>query len=263
MSDAAPPTDLLALWATRLQHATAPHRHALNDAAALETAEALWSGREQPLAALQTLLTARGLLLDAAALQVVAWSLLLDSVPKPSGTGSPDWTRLTGIAELHDLTRPGEVAPLVRLLSDERWLTPDLLQARPWLPEMTGAEDALLGIFDLEWSGFLTHLGSVGPWVYAAGVADVQALAHAYGDLVRLALSHFQTDLLAAAFSRAEAGRVPSLLARLGPLAPPADIRADPRKAATLLGAEESFWAAVQRQARQRTDAWAARRSGG
>ncbi|WP_189090086.1 hypothetical protein [Deinococcus ruber] len=263
MSDVAPPSDLSALWATRLQRALIQHRHPLTQPAAQHVAEALWNGREQPLAALQTLLTAQGLSLDAAALRGVAWSVLGVSAPQASGTGPTDWTRLTGIAELHDLTRPGEVVPLVRLLSDERWLAPDLLQARPWLPAATSAEDVLLGIFDLEWSGFLTHLGSVGPWVYAAGVADIQALAHAYGGVVRLALAHSQADLLAAAFSQVEGEGVPSLLARLGPLAPSADLRADPQTAAALLSAEQTFWAAVQRQARQRTDAWAARRSGG
>ncbi|WP_425145007.1 hypothetical protein [Deinococcus sp.] len=180
------------------------------------------------------------------------------------------WTRLTGIAELHDVTRHAEIEALVKLLSDEPWLAPDLLHPRPWLRGLgsMSAEELLLNIFEQEWSGFVTHLGAGGPWVYAADVASVQALAHAYAEVVRLASRPPETNSLAAALRQEYEEAAPSLLARLGPVLLTPVVGSLPGHSRSgadvphLLAAERAFWTAAEAQAWARRESWAAQRAG-
>ena len=178
--------------------------------------------------------------------------------PAPLNTGA-----LVGIAELHDLSFSHQAAPLLRLLSQEAQLIPDLRRPRPWLgPWLAQREgqavlDALL---EQEWTGFLAHLGRVGPWVYAPTVQGLQRLSAGYTRLTVQAQGH---DL-----SGCEAA---SLLGRLwtdgrcggGFLAESAQPvnreQADQHVAVEPQQAELDFWTLAQIQAAQQRRDWAAR----
>ena len=118
--------------------------------------------------------------------------------PSPLNTGA-----LNGIAELHDLSFSHQTAPLLRLLSQEAQLIPDLLRPRPWL-EQRNAQAVLDALLEQEWTGFLAHLGRVGPWVYAPTVQGLQRLSAGYTRLTFQAQGH---DL--------SGGEAASLLGRL------------------------------------------------
>ena len=152
---------------------------------------------------------------------------------------------LLGIAEVHDLSLAYQIGPLLRLLSEEADLLPDLLHARPWLAEGE-PQEVLETLLEQEWSGFLARLGSVGPWVFAPTVAALQALSGAYTAVVE-----------AASTSDLRGCGAPSLLGRLnasGKLSGQGEVTGAQKT-------EADFWALAEgRAARQRAD-WAARRN--
>ena len=166
--------------------------------------------------------------------------------PRPGGLGP-----LIGIAEVHDLSFAHEVLPLVQLLSEEPELAPDLRRPRPWLPGTLDTEAVLNALLDQEWTGFVAHVGQVGPWVYVPTVADLQSLSAAYTEVVEAArsadLSGSSADL-----SGSFAG---SLLTRLsGPLCPVACGQAAP------LDLEAAFWQLAANLAAQRRSQWSSSR---
>ena len=174
--------------------------------------------------------------------------------PAPLNTGA-----LVGIAELHDLSFSHQAAPLLRLLSQEAQLIPDLRRPRPWLAQQDG-QAVLDALLKQEWTGFLAHLGRVGPWVYAPTVQGLQRLSVGYTRLALQAQGHGLGGCEAA-----------SLLGRLwadgrwkGSFLPES---AQPVKreqagqnvAADVQQAELDFWTLAQTQAAQQRRDWAAR----
>lgn len=162
---------------------------------------------------------------------------------------------LTRLSEWHDLTRTAEAEALARELRGERELTPDLLQARPWLAQQLGlAEDAGLAeqsslsgllrtLLALQGPGFLARLGRVGPWVYVADVAEVQRLSARYAAVVAQTDSHESGPLTARLRATQMWPRSPARLPFWR------------RQAATAVATapEADFWAAAQALARPPT----------
>ena len=265
-----PPDSLLS---ERLRRALAAEDHTLPEGAAQTVLETVREQLSDPVVAALALmddgLSAQGVTLAPAVLTRVGRALLGVTDPPTR----PSLSQLSALSELHDLSRPGEVAPLVRLLAGESELEGDLRRARPWLAaDLTDAEAVLTGIFEGEWWGFVARVGVAGPWVYAAGVADLQALSREYGTLLELARAARPADLLDVALRQTLlATAAPTLLARLSAaeLPPVPRGRAVPRArgtvsavvgAATLLAAEDAYWRSAKAQARRRTERWAARR---
>ncbi len=158
--------------------------------------------------------------------------------------GAPPSSTLIGIAEVHDLSFAYQVEPLLRLLHEEAELLPDLLRARPWLAE-SGRQEVMATVLEQEWSGFLARLGSLGPWVFAQTVADLQALSGAYSAVVEAAS---RSDLR---------GCAPSSL--LGRLRTGGELGGQ----GAVTGAEEAeaaFWAQAESKAARQRAEWAARR---
>lgn len=260
-------TNVLSTQAHLLQHTLRAQGRALGDEAALEVVTRFRTDPAPSLAGLDGALRGQGLDLEAVALTRLAWALL--GVPAPRSVQLTPTARgqLTHLVELHDVSLPSRARELGGQLARERTLAPDLLRVRPWLGGVSGAREVLAAVFDTEWSGFLSLLGEFGPWVYAPSVADLQALSRHYAALVRLASGSREEGVLAAALRLAPplegGGPGPSLLARLEAT----DYRAgdgnpsrEADETAALVEAEDAFWAAAQRQARQRRGEWAARR---
>ncbi|GBF08038.1 hypothetical protein DAERI_210034 [Deinococcus aerius] len=235
---------------------------------ALETILAGWRTPDQPLLALDAALRHEGVALEPPALAEVAWALLGVQGRARLQLGEARWTRLTHLAELHDVTLPSQARTLARQLAGEAFLVPDLLRARPWLrePGREGAENVLAAILHTEWSGFLALLGEFGPWVYVPTVADLQALSRPYARLVHQAAESQDAELLSAALQidppeesllvrlevtdYRQSGRREALSLRVG------------RNAAQLAELEQSFWDDAERLAQRRRAEWAARRGG-
>jgi hypothetical protein len=152
---------------------------------------------------------------------------------------------LLGLAEVHDLSFGSQIAPLLRLLSQEAELMPDLLRARPWLDSglVSDADSLFSLLLDQEWTGFVAHIGRVGPWVYAPTVAALQQLSAGYTQLVGVAR---QSDLSGVGAA--------SLMGRLRDAGLPQGSGRD------ALAAEQLFWQLAQAQAAQQKQLWAARR---
>ena len=151
------------------------------------------------------------------------------------------------MAELHDLSFGYQAGPLLRLLSQETQLVPDLLRARPWLVDLQTREEVLSALLEQEWTGFVARLGGLGPWVFAPSVADLQALSAAYTSLVEHAVGR---DL---------SGREPESL--LGRLWSGGD-RAGREPPDAAVQAEDAFWTLAESRAVQRRQAWAETRDG-
>lgn len=174
--------------------------------------------------------------------------------PAPLNTGA-----LVGIAELHDLSFSHQAAPLLRLLSQEADLIPDLRRPRPWLAQREG-QVVLEALLEQEWTGFLAHLGRVGPWVYAPTVQGLQRLSAGYTRLTIQAQGQGLSGCEAA-----------SLLGRLwadghwggsflSESAQPVNReQAGQNISAEMQQAELDFWTLAQTQAAQQRRDWAAR----
>jgi hypothetical protein len=152
-------------------------------------------------------------------------------------------TALLGLSEVHDLSFESQIAPLLCLLSQELELGPDLLRARPWLGSGQDAVTLLETLLEQEWTGFVAHIGRVGPWVYAPTVAALQELSAGYTRLVEVAR---QSDLTRVAAD--------SLLGRLRDGGLPIGTGRD------ALAAEQLFWQLAKDHAAQQKLTWAARR---
>lgn len=260
----------VAALARRLGRALAPSAPGLTPPApgVLERIVSHWAGSGN-LSTLGALLAEAGFPLPDAALRQAAWAML--GVPAPGAVplGEARDTRLTHLAELHDVTGPSAVEALGARLTGEEHLVPDLLRARPWLEGegLRGAGEVLGAVFRSEWSGFLVLLGEFGPWAYVSSVADLQRLSRHYRDLVRTAAARAAEEALGAALQLqagdVRAGRLwsTSLLARLEV----AEYRrASPRLLAAgadgLADLEGAFWGAARDLAERRRTEWAARR---
>jgi hypothetical protein len=162
---------------------------------------------------------------------------------------------LLGIAELHDLSYKYQIEPLLRLLDQEEELVPDLLGARPWLKQTEDAQQVLEAILEHEWSGFVTHIGRVGPWVYAPTVADLQALSGAYTLLTQQArtldLSCCTPQSLLGRLAGSEDWANEGHVQLAHGLPNTADAQ----------HIEEAFWALARAKSEQQRNVWAARRS--
>ncbi|EYB68252.1 hypothetical protein DEIPH_ctg025orf0100 [Deinococcus phoenicis] len=184
------------------------------------------------------------------------WAALGQPRPRSLNLTPAARARLTHLAELRDVASPSDAARVGAELASERWLAPDLLAARPWLPLDTPARALPGAVLHSEWTGFLALLGESGPWVYAASVTDLQRLSRLYGELVGAASHASEATALEAAGS---GGPLPSLLARLEET----DYRtpaAPSPTASELVALERAFWQEAQAQAGARRAAWLARR---
>lgn len=157
----------------------------------------------------------------------------------------PERALLLGIAEVHDLSLAHQVGPLATLLADEQEVVADLSRARPWLEALDTPQGVLDALLEQEWSGFVARLGQVGPWVFAASVAGLQALRARYADVVTQA-----------GRSRLEGALPASLLGRLRATG----VHGTAQDLEHALRAEEAFWIQAQAQARQTREAWTFRR---
>ena len=238
----------------------------------LEQAVIRWAGAGGDLSALGMALGEAGLPLPEAALRRVAWGMLGVTAPGAVPLGQAQDTRLTHLAELHDVTGPSAVEALGVQLTGEEHLAPDLLRARPWLEAgvFRGAGEVLEAVFRTEWSGFLLLLGEFGPWAYVPSVVDLQRLSRHYRDLVWTAAALPGEQALDAAL-RLQAGHLRStpLLARLEAAAY-RRVTPTPRLPAaaaagvgSLVEREGAFWWAAQDLAERRRAEWAARRGRG
>lgn len=184
------------------------------------------------------------------------WAALGQPRPRSLTLPPAARARLAHLAELRDVASPSDAARVGAELASERWLAPDLLAARPWLPPHTPAREVPEAVLHSEWTGFLALLGEYGPWVYAASVADLQRLSRLYSRLVSAASCASEATVLAAALAGCP---LPSLLARLEET----DYRTPAAAAPTapeLAALELAFWQEVQAQAGTRRAAWLARR---
>ncbi|WP_407541591.1 hypothetical protein Q0M94_19055 (plasmid) [Deinococcus radiomollis] len=158
-------------------------------------------------------------------------------------------TTLLGISEVHDLSFAYQIGPLLRLLSAEAELLPDLLRARPWLAQR-GSQQVLEALLEQEWSGFLARLGRLGPWVFAPTVADLQALSGAYTTVVEAA----DTSALQGAAPFPLLDRLRASGERGG------QARSARGSSARAEAAEQAFWALAEARAERQRAEWAARR---
>jgi hypothetical protein len=196
------------------------------------------------LAGLEAGLRAQGVALEAQALRRVAWAALGQPRPRTVPLTPTSRARLAHLTDLRDVFSPADAERVGREFAGEVWLAPDLLAVRPWLPQ-TPAREVVGAVMRSQWSGLLALLGEHGPWVYAASVADLQALGRAYSAVVEAAAHAPEDAALDAALAQPDR---PSLLARLEatdhrqpgtPESPPAH----------LVALEQAFWTAAQEQA--------------
>ncbi len=179
--------------------------------------------------------------------------------PAPLNTGE-----LVGIAELHDLSFSHQAAPLLRLLSQEADLIPDLRRPRPWLAQRDG-QAVLDSLLEQEWTGFLAHLGRVGPWVYAPTVHGLQRLSAGYTWLTLQVQGHDLSgcepaSLLGRLWSDGRWGEGRRGGSVLTEGAQPVNREwAGQNVAATPQQAELDFWTLAQTLAAQQRREWAAR----
>lgn len=193
--------------------------------------------------------------LDEAALRRAVWSALGQPKPRSLKLLPQARTRLTHLTELRDVFSPADAARVGAELVGESGLAADLLAVRPWLPPETSAREVLGAVLRGEWSGLLGLLGEHGPWVYAATVADLQALARLNGELVAAASQADEEAVLNAALA---SGRTfPAVLARLEATN---YRRPAPGPAPDLAALEATFWREAERQARAAHERWQARR---
>ncbi|WP_343760943.1 hypothetical protein [Deinococcus depolymerans] len=168
--------------------------------------------------------------------------------------------RLAHMAELRDIDSPAAAARAGAEYAGERWLAPDLLGVRPWLPPDTSPREVPGAVLRAEWTGFLALLGEYGPWVYAADVRALQVLSGAYAALVRAAQAAPEAVALAAARQGLADAAHHTLLVRLE--ATP--YRRPPRCAPgpfSLADLERTFWSLAAEQAERQRAAWQARRN--
>lgn len=202
---------------------------------------------------LRACLDALGIELDAGALRRVAWAALGQPRPRAVALTPTARARLAHLAELRDVFSPSDAARVGAEFAGERWLAPDLLAVRPWLPPDLNAREVPGAVLDAERSGFLALLGEHGPWVYVGNVADLQTLSRLNSALVEAAARASEDDALNAALST---GPHPSILARLEGTA----YRQASTSPADLAALEGAFWQAAGAQARARREARLARR---
>ncbi|GAA5437586.1 hypothetical protein [Deinococcus aquaticus] len=200
------------------------------------------------------------------------WQALGLSRPRALPLTGAARERLAHMTELRDIDSPAAAARAGAEYAGERWLAPDLLGVRPWLPPDTPRREVPGAVLNGEWTGFLALLGEYGPWVYAADVRALQVLSGAYAALVQAAqVAPEPVALQAAALSLADAPHHTLLIRleatpyrrpgrparwwswRLPGRQPPAD-------ATTLVELERAFWTQVAAHAQDRRAAWATRR---
>ncbi|GGR50947.1 hypothetical protein GCM10008959_10350 [Deinococcus seoulensis] len=214
---------------------------------------------------------------EAPGWEAPTWQTLGLSRPRALPLTGAARERLAHLTELRDIDSPAAADRAGAEYAGERWLAPDLLGVRPWLPPGTPRREVPGAVLNGEWTGFLALLGEYGPWVYAADVRALQELSGAYAALVQAAQTAPEDVALhAAARSLADAPhhtllirleatpyRRPERPARWWPARwwswgrpgrqPPAD-------AATLVELERAFWTLVAAHAQDRRAAWVARR---
>ncbi|WP_152550663.1 hypothetical protein [Deinococcus sp. RL] len=191
-------------------------------------------------------------------LRRAVWTALGQPRPRSRKLSPPARARLTHLAELRDVFSPTDAVQVGAELAGEGELAADLLAVRPWLDPDTPTREVLPAVLRGEWSGLLALLGEHGPWVYAATVADLQALARLNGELVVAASQADEEAVLNAALA---SGRTfPALLARLEAT----DYRRPaPGPAPPLAALETAFWQEAGRGARAAYERWRARRHEG
>ncbi|WP_158679847.1 hypothetical protein [Deinococcus sp. NW-56] len=193
--------------------------------------------------------------MEDADLRRAVWTALGQPRPRSLKLSPQARARLSHLTELHDVFSPADAARVGAELAGERGLAADLLTVRPWLPSEIPAREVLNVVLRGEWSGLLALLGEHGPWVYAATVADLQALARLNGELVAAASRADEEAVLDAALA---SGRTfPALLARLE--------ATDYRRPASgpapdLAVLEAALWREAERQAQAAHERWQARR---
>ncbi|MDL2344875.1 hypothetical protein QOL99_12035 [Deinococcus sp. MIMF12] len=224
--------------------------------AALAQAGLNWTGQPPP----GSLAEVRAALpdMDEATLRRAVWAALGQPRPRSLRLSPGVRSRLAHLTELRDVFSPADAARVGAELASEPGLTADLLAVRPWLPSDTSAREVLTAVLRGEWSGLLALLGEQGPWVYAATVADLQALARLNGELVAAASRADEEAVLDAALA---SGRTfPALLARLEATD---HRRPVPGPAPDLAALEAAFWREAGRQARDAHERWQTRRREG
>lgn len=175
------------------------------------------------------------------------WAALGLATPRAVTLSPAARARLTHMAELRDVSSPGDAQRAGAEYARERHLAPDLLRVRPWLAPDTPARQVVTAVLNTEWTGFLALLGEHGPWVYAGSVRDLQELAEGYGALVRAAST--ATDDIA--FQAAQA-TPDSLLTRLEAT----DYRVPGNHGAAPGPLERAFWQDTHREALRRRQQW-------
>lgn len=176
------------------------------------------------------------------------WQTLGLSRPRAQPLTAAARARLAHLSELRDIDSPAAADRAGAEYAGERWLAPDLLGVRPWLPPDTPLRGVVRAVLDGEWTGFLALLGEYGPWVYAADVRALQELSGVYAALVQAAQTAPEDVALHAAHRSRQNAPHHTLLVRLEatPYRRPARSAPD---AAHLTALEGAFWAQVAGQA--------------
>lgn len=189
------------------------------------------------------------------------WQALGLSRPRAQPLTAAGRARLAHLTELRDIDSPAAADRAGAEYAGERWLAPDLLGVRPWLPPDTPRREVLRAVLNGEWTGFLALLGEYGPWVYAADVRALQDLSGAYAALVQAAQTAPEDVALHAASRSRQDAPHHTLLMRLEatPYRRPARSAPD---SAHLTELERAFWAQVSGQAARHRAARPGRQTG-
>ncbi|OOV15629.1 hypothetical protein [Deinococcus sp. LM3] len=189
------------------------------------------------------------------------WQALGLSRPRAQPLTDAARARLAHLTELRDIDSPAAADRAGAEYAGERWLAPDLLGVRPWLPPDTPPREVVRAVLNSEWTGFLALLGEYGPWVYAADVRALQELSGAYAALVQAAQTAPEDVALHAAHRSRQDAPHHTLLVRLEatPYRRPARSAPD---SAQLTGLERAFWAQVGEQAARHRAARPGRQTG-
>ncbi|GAA5441261.1 hypothetical protein ACFQDE_01510 [Deinococcus caeni] len=185
---------------------------------------------------------------EAPTWEAPTWQALGLSRPRAQPLTDAARARLAHLTELRDIDSPAAADRAGAEYAGERWLAPDLLGVRPWLPPDTPLRGVVRAVLDGEWTGFLALLGEYGPWVYAADVRALQELSGVYAALVQAAQTAPEDVALHAAHRSRQNAPHHTLLVRLEatPYRRPARSAPD---AAHLTALEGAFWAQVAGQA--------------
>ncbi|UBV43568.1 hypothetical protein LAJ19_04965 [Deinococcus taeanensis] len=191
--------------------------------------------------------------------RTAAWAALGLARPRALPLSPGARARLAHMAELRDITGPADAARAGAEFAGERWLAPDLLGVRSWLPPATPGRQVVTEVLRGEWSGFLALLGEYGPWVYVPDVRALQNLTGAYGALVAAASRAGEAEVLQAARLALEGHPNRTLLVRLEATSYRQPDRGG-AAAPELHALESGFWAQAAQVAHDSHARWQARR---